>query len=169
MADDNKLVKMGFVKAAFGVQGWVKVSAHTEYVDSLLDFDEWFLGKDEKWQTFKFEEGKVTPDGLLVKFSGVIDRDQAHALKGHTIAIPRDEFDSLEEDEFYWADLVGLSVVNLTGENLGDVVDLMQTGAHDVLVIKGQHGQKLIPFIKQFVGQVDMEQKKIHVDWGIDY
>lgn len=170
MADnDKKLIEMGFVKAAFGVQGWVKVSAHTEYADSLLDFDEWHLGKNEQWQIFGLEEGKVTPDGLLIKLSGVSDRDQAHGLKGYTIAIPRDEFDALEEDEFYWADLVGMSVVTLKGEDLGEVTNLMQTGAHDVLVIKGQYGQKLIPFINQFVTQVNSEQKIIHVDWGIDY
>ncbi len=169
MAEDLKLVEMGFIKTAFGIKGWVKVSAQTEYEDSLFAFDLWHLGKNGQWQTFEVEEGKVVPDGLIVKFVGINDRNQAEALRGLTIAVPRTEFAETEEDEYYWTDLVGMQVVNLEKIILGEVIDLMQTGAHDLLVLKGEHGQKLIPFVGQFVHEVDKAQRLITVDWGLDY
>ena len=169
MAEDLKLVEMGFIKTAFGIKGWVKVSAQTEYEDSLLEFDLWHLGKNGQWQTFEVEEGKVVPDGLIVKFVGMNDRNAAEALRGFTVAVPRAQFAETEDDEYYWTDLVGMQVVNLEKIVLGEVIDLMQTGAHDLLVVKGEHGQKLIPFVGQFVHDVDKEQRLITVDWGLDY
>ncbi len=167
--DKNQLVEMGYVKAAFGVHGWIKLAVQTEYPDSLLAFDTWYLAKGGQWRTFTVEEGKLVDDGILAKLAGVDGRDQAHALRGHTVAVPRDTFAPTEEDEYYWADLVGMSVTNQEQIALGEVVDLMQTGAHDVLVIKGEYGQKLIPFVSQFILDVNEQTRSIKVDWGMDY
>ena len=170
MTENLKLVKMGYIKASFGIKGWIKLSAHTQNVDSLLGFKTWYLAKDsDNWKPFELSEGKVTPDGLIVKLVGVDDKETAHALKGFTIAIPRDEFEETEQDEYYWTDLIGMSVHNQESLCFGEVVDLMQTGAHDVLVVKGELGQKLIPFVKKFILDVDAEARMILVDWGADY
>ncbi|WP_434777064.1 ribosome maturation factor RimM [Neisseria sp. Ec49-e6-T10] len=166
---DSELVNMGFVKAAFGVKGWIKLSAQTEYADSLLDFDTWYLGKNNEFTAFTLSEGKVVPDGLVAKLAGIDDREAAHNLKGFTIAVPRSEFAPVEEGEYYWADLIGMQVSTLDNIILGQVVDLMQTGAHDVLVIHGEHGQKLIPFVGAYIHEVNTENKTILVDWGLDY
>lgn len=169
MTDTQRRVAMGYIKGVFGIKGWVKIAANTEYSDSLLDYPEWLLSKDGKTLTVIPEAGKVTGDELQVKFEGIEDRNQAFALRGHTIEIPREAFAPTEEGEYYWADLVGMSVVNQDGIILGQVKNLLETGANDVLVIEGEFGQKLIPFVSQYVGEVDNQARSITVDWGLDY
>jgi 16S rRNA processing protein RimM len=166
---NKTLVKMGFVRGAFGVKGWLKITANTEYADSLLDFPIWHLGKNDDYQEFEVIKGQVIPEGLVVQLKGVDTREAAHALKGTTIAVSRELFEPAEPDEYYWVDLIGLQIRNKEDILLGSVVDIMQTGAHDILVISGEYGQKLIPFVGQFVLDVNMDTKVILVDWGTDY
>ena len=166
---NKTLVKMGFVRAAFGVKGWVKVTANTEYTDSLLDYPVWHLGKNDDYQEFEVIKGQVIPEGLVVQLKGVETREAAHALKGSTIAVSRELFEPAEPDEYYWVDLIGLQVSNKEDILLGTVADIMQTVAHDILVVSGEYGQKLIPFVGQFVLDVSMDTKVILVDWGVDY
>ena len=112
---------------------------------------------------------RIVSGELQVKFEGIDDRDQAFALRGYTIEIPREEFAPTEEDEYYWADLVGMTVVNKDNIVLGKVTNLMETGANDVLMINGEHGQILIPFVSNYIETVDTEGKTITTDWGLDY
>lgn len=169
MTDTQQRVAMGYIKGVFGIKGWVKISANTEYSDSLLDYPEWLLSKDGKTVSVTLEGGKIANNELQVKFEGINDRDSAFALRGYTIEIPRSEFAPTEEDEYYWADLVGMTVTNTEGIVLGKVKNLMETGANDVLVIEGEHGQILIPFVSQYIGQVDSQARNITAEWGLDY
>ena len=169
MTDTQQWVAMGYIKGVFGVKGWVKISANTEYSDSLLDYPEWQLSKDGKTMTVTIESGKVAGDELQVKFEGIDNRDEAFALRGYTIEIPRASFAPTEDGEYYWADLVGMRVVNQDDVVLGTVKNLLETGANDVLVINGEHGQKLIPFVSHYIESVDTEGQTIRVDWGLDY
>lgn len=169
MTDTQQWVAMGYIKGVFGIKGWLKIAANTEYTDSLLAYPQWQLRKDGEILTVTIEAGKAVGDELQVKFEGIDDRDQAFLLRGYTIEIPRSEFAPTDEGEFYWADLVGMTVVNQEGLTLGIVKNLMETGANDVLVIHGEYGQKLIPFVSQYVGHVDSDKQTITVDWGLDY
>ena len=166
---NEDLVTMGFVRGAFGVRGSIKVHADTEYPDSLFDYPVWWLGKEGNWKPYKFENGAVQPKALAVKLEGVDDRDAAEALRGMQIAIPRSELPDAGDDEYYWTDLIGLDVVNQDGVTLGQVSALMETGANDILVVDGETGQRLIPFVGQYVLDVKLAEKRILVDWGIDY
>jgi 16S rRNA processing protein RimM len=160
---------MGFVAGAFGVRGWVRVIADTEYADSLLDYPEWWLGREGVWQRMTVEEASVQPKQLVAKLEGVADRDVAHALKGATIAVPRSAMPPLGADEYYWADLIGLSVRNLDGAVLGVVARLFETGANDVLVVRDGEQERLLPFVAAVVQRVDLVAREIVVDWGLDY
>lgn len=162
-------VAMGYIKGVFGVKGWVKIHTDTEYTDSLLDFPQWRLSKDGQIQTVTIAESKINGDELLVRFEGIADRNAAALLRGYTIEIDRSSFADTEDDEYYWADLVGLTVINREQLNLGTISSLMDTGAHDVLVVDGDFGRKLIPFVAQYIDEVNIPQKKICVDWGSDY
>ena len=162
-------VAMGYIKGVFGVKGWVKIHTDTEYTDSLLDFPQWRLSKDGQIQTVTIAESKINGDELLVRFEGIADRNAAALLRGYTIEIDRSSFADTEDDEYYWADLVGLTVFNREQLNLGTISSLMDTGAHDVLVVDGDFGRKLIPFVSQYIDEVNIPQKKICVDWGSDY
>lgn len=167
--DAQNWVAMGYVKGAFGIKGWLKVKADTEYTDSLLDYPEWRLRRDRDVRTLVLESGKVAGDELQVKFVGIDDRDAAALLRGYTVEIARADFAPAAEDEYYWADLVGMNVLNREGADLGKVVNLMDTGAHDVLVVEGNFGQKLIPFVSHYIDGVDSENCVITADWGVDY
>lgn len=162
-------VAMGYIKGVFGVKGCVKIHTDTEYTDSLLDFPQWQLSKDGQIQTVTIAESKINGDELLVRFEGIADRNAAALLRGYTIEIDRSSFADTEDDEYYWADLVGLTVINREQLNLGTISSLMDTGAHDVLVVDGDFGRKLIPFVAQYIDEVNIPQKKICVDWGSDY
>ncbi len=162
-------VAMGYIKAIVGVKGWVKVHTDTEFVDGLLDYDVWHIGKDNQWQDIEIETGKVANGVLQVKFTNIDTPEAAMLLRGSTICIARENLETPAEDEFYWMDLIGMSVVNREDQTLGTVKNLLETGAHDVLDVQGEHGQKLIPFISHFVDTVNRESNTITVDWGLDY
>ncbi|XZG71905.1 ribosome maturation factor RimM [Chitinibacteraceae bacterium HSL-7] len=161
---------MGFVSGAFGIRGWLNVVADTEYEDSLLDYQQWWIGRDGQWRCYQVEEGAVHPKKLAAKLVGVDDRDGAFALKGSQVAIPRSAMPEAGEGEYYWADLVGLNVVNTAGESLGVVDRLFETGANDVLAVRREGDpERLLPFVKQVVLKVDLQARLIEVDWGLDY
>ncbi|MBV8649187.1 ribosome maturation factor RimM [Paludibacterium sp.] len=166
---DNELVIMGFVRGAFGVRGAIKVHADTEFVDSLFDYPVWWLGREGDWKPYQFVQGQVQPKALVAQLEGVSDRDVAEAMRGMQIAVPRAELPDTEEDEFYWSDLIGLSVENLQGEAFGSVAELMETGANDVLVVDDGPTRRLIPFVDAVITHVDLDAKRIVVDWGADY
>ena len=166
----NNLIDMGYITGPFGIQGWVKIKVTTEYDDSLDDYENIYLKLPDGKVVSQTVEKNFARDGLFhAKLAGVADRDAAFALKGATVAVSREQFPELDEDEFYWVDLIGLNVINLQGEALGMVKDLMQTGASDVLVIRDADQERLVPFVAQYVINVDMANKQITLDWGLDY
>jgi len=164
------MVIMGRIVAAQGLQGWVKVQAFTEYLDSLLDYHTWYLGKDKHpWREFKVLECNVHTKVLVAKLEGITDRTAAEKCKGMLIAVPRSSLPEKSEDEYYWSDLIGMKVVNLQDAELGMVESLIETGANDVLCVRNDNGEILVPFLAQVVQQVSMKEKLIRVDWQADY
>ena len=159
---------MGRITVPYGVRGWINIQPDTEYIDSLFDYPVWWIQVDGVWKEFSVEEAKVHGDHLVAKLEGVIDRDQAFKFKGKTIAVPREELPEPDEGEYYWSDLVGLEVENLQGEKFGRIDHLFETGANDVMVVKGEQ-ERLIPFIGQVVQQVDLAGMRMVVDWDADF
>lgn len=164
----TEMVVMGRVVAPYGIYGWVKVQPHTELPDGLLDYPEWWLGRAGQWQQYEVESGRMHGAVLLAKFKGVNDRDAAFTLKGRQVAVPRTLLPEPDEDEYYWTDLIGLRVTNLQGVDFGEVVNLLETGANDVMVVKGER-ERLIPFIGQVVLEVNLEAGTMQVDWDAEF
>ena len=164
------MVVMGRVVAAQGLQGWVKVQTFTEHLDGLLDYDTWQLGNDKHpWREYKVLECNLHTKVLVAKLEGVADRTAAEKFKGLLIAIPRSKLPPQPENEYYWSDLIGMQVINLSDETLGTVEGLLETGANDVLCVRNEKGEMLIPFLNSVVQQVSMNEKIIRVDWHADY
>jgi 16S rRNA processing protein RimM len=166
----SPMVIMGKVVSAHGILGWVKVQTFTEYLDSLDDYDTWWLGSEQKgWRELELLDcvphGKV----LIARLAGCADRNAAEKLKGMQIAVPRGALPDTDEDEYYWSDLIGMQVEDLAGDKLGVVGGLLETGANDVLVVKSGESEMLIPFIAHIVQQVDVSNRVIRVDWKADY
>lgn len=159
-------VVMGKIASPYGVRGWTKVTSYTNPIENLLNFSQWEIQHQNRWQTIQIEKGKVHGRWLIVKIAGCDDREQAKLYTNNLVTIPRDQLAPAKENEFYWSDLIGLSVFDLTGTLLGTIESLMETGANDVIVIKGNDNkQLLIPYIKQVVKSVDLANKKMIVDW----
>lgn len=169
----SNMVVMGRIVAPYGVFGWLKVVPDTEAFDGLFDYDTWWLGKDDDWREYQVETAKVHNDVLVVKLAGIDDRDAAFACKGKQVAVPRYLLPAPDENEYYWSDLIGLNVKNQQGIDFGAIVDVFETGANDVLVIKKadtpKNEEKLLPFIAAVVLDVDLEAKTMLVDWDEDF
>jgi 16S rRNA processing protein RimM len=161
------------IGAPYGVRGWVKVFSFTEQADALLDYDPWYF-KDAKTEDDALSvapviEAKTHGKGLVAKFKGCDDRDAAALLNGTEIAIRRDQLPPAAEGEYYWSDLQGLEVLTTEGVSLGKVDHLLETGANDVLVVKGDR-ERLIPYVTgPIVKQVDLEAGTLQVDWDADF
>ena len=159
---------MGQIVGAFGLKGWVKVKIFTEAPDALGVFPTWMIGTKDGWRDVALEDFEVHSKGPVAKLAGIDDRDAADALRGAEVAVTREDLGEAEEGTLYWVDLVGLEVVNGEGEALGKVDGLFETGETSVMVVKGER-ERLIPFIPDYVRQVDRGAGRITVDWKADY
>ena len=161
-------VILGRISGLFGVKGWVKVYSYTEPREAVLDYDRWLLSARTGWQDATVAEGQRHGKTVIVRIEGYDDRDQAAGLIGTDIGIPRDEMPEADDDQYYWSDLEGLSVVHRDGTELGKVDHLLETGANDVMVVKGET-ERLIPFVMdKVVLGVDLAIGEIRVDWEWD-
>lgn len=159
-------VILGTVSGVFGVKGWIKVRSDTEPLTNILDFSHWYLSKDSQWLSYKLEQGQRHGKGLIAHLDGCDDRDLAASLVGHSIAVERSQLPEAGVGEYYWSDLIGLQVENIQGRQLGEVTELLATGANDVLVIQKDKNELLIPYVVgHYIVKVDLEQSKITVDW----
>lgn len=168
--ETTNLVTMGKVVGAFGILGFIKIKTDTNATAiSLSNYKNLHLQIDNKWTLYKVTKSFATENILNAKLEGISDRDQAISLKGSIVGIPRTEFPQIKDpNEFYWVDLIGLTVTNQENIKLGLVSDLMESGANTVLVVDGET-KHLIPFVDAYIIKVDIEKKQITVDWGIDY
>ena len=168
MSQPGDWLVMGRIAAPFGVKGWVKVQTFSEDPGTLMDFESWRVGRGEQQTQYAVEAIHDHSNTLVAKLVGIDDREAAYALRGQEISVAKRDLPPPEENEFYWSDLIGLKAVNREGVELGRVDSLLETGAQDVLVIKGKR-EHLIPFVAAFVGKVDVAGGTIEVDWGEDY
>ncbi len=168
----ERLVVMGRIVAPYGIKGWVKVQPFTQQQRGLLDYPVWQVGREDAWLARPVEVAKVHGTTVVAKLEGIADREQAAALQGQRIAISRDDFPAPAVGEFYWADLIGLKVVNVAGVTLGNVARVFETGANDVLVVEDKAAnerERLLPFIEPVVRQIDLVGGTMIVDWDADY
>jgi 16S rRNA processing protein RimM len=164
------MVIMGRIAAAQGIRGWVKVLPYTAYLDSLLDYRSWWIGQEHgPWREVEVQQCEVHNKTLAAQLPDCPDRNAAEKLKGLLVAVPRSRLPQQSEDEYYWVDLIGLAVVNEQGMKLGTVADLLETGANQVLSVKGDDGEILMPFVGTAIKQVDLQNRLIKVDWAADY
>lgn len=171
MNKENQII-LGKVGAVYGIKGWLKIHSFTDELEAILDYFPWSLKLGNKTQTVEITDWRKHNKGLIVKVGNVDDRDQAQALVGSEILTSESSLPDLPQGEFYWRDLIGMSVVTTKGYDLGVVSDMMETGANDVLVVKANLNdgfskkERLIPYLfEEVVESVSIENKQICVDW----
>jgi 16S rRNA processing protein RimM len=179
-------IEVGRVVDAWGVKGWIKVQAFASDPQALFSSKRWFVKPPEESdirqfgtkpaasfpRLLKVTVAKEHGDGVVAQVQEVDDRTAAEALRGARLFVGRSSFPTADADEYYWVDLIGLSVVNRQGEVLGTVVGLLDTGPHSVLRIQPAEPkaeERLVPFVAAYVDDVNLAEKRITVDWGLDY
>ena len=140
--------------------------------ESIFDYQPWFIQKAGQWQQVQLESWKHHNQDMIIKLKGVDDRDAANLLTNCEIVVDSSQLPQLEEGDYYWKDLMGCQVVTTEGYDLGKVVDMMETGSNDVLVIKANLKdafgikERLVPFLDgQVIKKVDLTTRSIEVDW----
>ena len=170
------MLEIGRITGPYGIKGWLKIHSYTEPMENFLSYGQWHLKRRGTYEPIEIDDGKVHGKGLIAHLKGVDDRTLAESYKGLTVAIPEDALPQLDDGEFYWRDLQGLKVLCQDGNEqvlLGEVDYLIETGANDVLVVKGCEGsvdqaERLIPYLPgDTVARVDLEAGQIEVDWFI--
>jgi len=163
----HKDIALGYVSAVHGIKGWVKIHSWTRPMEAILQYQPWLLGEDKK--PVKIVDGRKQGKGLAALLPGYQDREHAVSLVGLQIFVRRDQLPATSANEYYWSDLEGLEVKTTNGDLLGRVDRLMETGANDVLVIRGDR-EHLVPFIQgQYVKRVDLKTGVIEVDWDPEF
>lgn len=172
----DDLTQVGYVSGAYGIAGAIRVTPFSTDADALLNVKTWWLDKPSL-RSVTVRTAKMHGGDVVATLVGMPGRDAAEALKGAGVHVSRAQFPSLEEDEYYWSDLIGMDAVNLEGEALGKVIDMMSNGPQSILRIEpvatadssDKAPERLVPFVDQFVKHVDLQNKKITLDWGLDY
>ncbi len=167
-ASDKCRVVLGRVHGIFGIAGWVKVFSYTEPRKNILDYSPWLVMRNGQWQEMKLENGRLQGKRVIAKLEGISDPDAAATLMNADIAILRDSLPSPGENEFYWADLEELRVIDQNENELGMVDHIIATGANDVIVVRGKK-EILIPFLLDTViKSVDLKNGVIRVNWDVE-
>ena len=181
-------LEVGRIGDAWGLKGWFKVQSYASPPEAILSARRWHLRAAARTPatvrlpgTLEIREVREHGDGIVAIAEGIADRSGAEALRGALIYIERSSFPKAGADEFYWADLLGLEVVNRDGVVLGEVAGLIDTGPHSVLRVAPASPQqdagasaaaveeRLIPFVSAYVDTVDLAGRRIVVDWGLDF
>ncbi len=166
MSDDpSALIQLGFVGAPFGVRGWIKLRSHTDPPERLLEHRSLVLGQGGVWQSYRIEASGRSGGALTVKLAGIENRDQAQALRGAQVCVPRSELPQREIRDFYRADLIGCEVVNLDGISLGNVQHFIESPAQVLMVVRGTR-EFWIPAVPQHLRRVDLQARRVVVDWS---
>ncbi len=167
---DNELIHVGEISGVFGVKGWLKVFSLTEPRENILTYSPWILKKGNETKEIDIVDGQRQGKTVVVNLDGIVDRDVAAKYSGWEILIRRNQLPKSANGEYYWADLIGVKVVTDLGVDLGVVDYLIETGANDVLVIKSEEEERLIPFIEeQVIKKIDLDNKLMVVDWDPDF
>jgi len=166
MGDESSaLIELGLVGAPFGVRGWVKLRSHTDPPERLLEHRSLQLGLGGTWRTYRLEASGRSGGRLTAKLAGIDDRDQAQALRGAQVCVPRSELPQRDDRDFYRADLLGCEVVNLAGVRLGVVQHFVETPAHALMVVRGAK-EYWVPAVPQHLRRVDLQARQVVVDWA---
>ena len=166
---ESKWLKLGNISGVFGVKGWLKVYANTDKKESILSYQPWYIERNKVRQAVKLKAGKPHGKTIIAQLDGVDDRNEAELWVGSDIYMKSDQLPKLAKDEYYWSDLIGLQVVSTDGEVFGVIDQMLETGANDVIVVKGER-ERLIPYVtEQVVKSVDLDKQQMLVDWDADF
>ncbi|WP_201533805.1 ribosome maturation factor RimM [Psychrobacter ciconiae] len=172
--DIQQMINIGQLKKPYGIKGWLWVFSNTDNRSDIFAMSPWWMKTAVGLKPLTVTSWRHQGSGLVAQFKEIPDRNIAETMNGVTIWAAKDSLPKPDEDEYYWSDLVGLHVVNEQGETLGDITEMFETGAHDVMQVSATKDsldaeERLIPWHQQTVIKVDLANKTVTVDWPSDY
>lgn len=159
------MLTVGKITGHFGVRGGVKVFSYTRPMENITRYQQWYVGE----RLYKGIKAKKHGKTIVAELPDINNREQAQALIGQTVSVSETQLSALSDDDFYWHQLIGLTVIDQDDQVLGCVESLFETGANDVMVVKGQGSDKnqmLIPYLYgQTIDRVDLSASELRVNW----
>ncbi len=155
---------VGAISGSFGVNGEIRLKSFCADPETIADYSP--LTDEKDTRKFVISLSKPVKNGFAASVDGITTKEQADALRGVRLFASRDQLPEIPDDEFYHADLIGLTVLDVGGAVLGKVHAVQNHGASDLLEItpKGSSDTVLLPFTKAVVPTVDLAGKRIIVD-----
>ena len=153
IADDHVVV--GVIIGAWGLRGDVKVETHSDYPDRFVPGGVVYL-HDERCVILRVHNHKV---GHVVGLDTVPDRTSAERLRGKTLTIPASELPGLDDDTFFYFDIIDMAVRTTSGDDLGRIEEILSTGGNDVYIVRGSGKDILIPAVREYIVEVDVERE----------
>ena len=158
------LLKVGVITTTHGVRGEVKVYPTTDEPERFLDLEYVLLDTGKELRRLDIKNVRFFKNLVILKFDGIDNINDIEKYKGRDLWIPREEAQELDEDEYYIADLLGMKVLLEDGSEFGTLKNVMETGANDVYIVDSvEHGEVLLPAIKECILDVDIETKTMTV------
>jgi 16S rRNA processing protein RimM len=157
---------VGRVLRPHGVRGELRIEIVTDYPERLVQHTHFYLSHPDfpaAVQRYPVEGIRFHKEVLLLKLGGCDDRDAANHLRGMLVQIPIADAVPLEEGEYYLFQLVGVQVETENGERLGQIVEVIETGANDVYIVRGPRGEVLLPAVDEVILELDLESKRMVV------
>lgn len=159
-----RYLAIGKIIRAHGLHGELSVAVLTEFPERF-DTTEWvYVGNETEATAYRLVHYRWHQDNVLLTLAGVTDRTQAEALRGQFVQIPLAEAVTLPEGSYYLYQLLGLKVQTTTGEFLGVIVDIIETGANDVYVVEHNGQEVLLPAIPEVVKNIDLLQGVMEIE-----
>lgn len=173
------MVVLGKVVGAWGVKGALKIFQYGDDPAGWAKLDAWWLGVEgsdtSTWKQYKVLKCRPQVGVSVAELEGIADKDVADGLRGFLVGVPRESLPPAKDGEYYWGDLIGLEVFNQSDALLGTVAGLIDTPGNQVLRVvediagRDKRKERLLPFVKQVVLDVDFSCRRITVDWGVDW
>ncbi len=165
----NEYIELGNISGFFGVKGWVKLYSYSRPRVGIGKYKDFYLGDNKT--PIRFTQIKESGKNVIGHIDGIHSREEAEVYLGQSLFIKRQDLPKLE-NEYYWHELIGLTVINQQDIVLGKIVEMLETGANDVIVIKNSENNEeelLIPYaFSHYVLSVDLDNKIMRVDWEIE-
>lgn len=160
--EDDVRLSVGVIVAPQGVNGQVRMQCWTQFPEHLTDLDSAYL--DDEPEPRRIHTIRLQGNLAILTVEGVTTRDDAEQLRGAVVRIPLEEAAPLAEDEYYHFQLIGLHVFDESGRSLGWLAEIIETGAHDVYVVRNESGrEELFPALKNVVLDIDLDQGRMVV------
>jgi 16S rRNA processing protein RimM len=166
LAKPTNLVVMGRVLGPWGVKGAVKVES---FGRNLWKFSAWWVGEPGKHGKVAVLECREHSGYLVARFGDCSSPEEARVYSGAEVAIERKDLPRTAEHEFYQTDVIGFEVVNVRGEVLGRVKEFFNAGAHDVMRVEHEGGERLLPVAGDVIRRIDLRAGRVEVEWGADW